>query len=91
MERRSNDELILYKLDELKEDISNTREEVKIDIGTMQKKFDSHVESTNHVIHGNGSEGLKTKVEVLRTRMTIMASTLGVALAAIINDYFNRG
>lgn len=80
MERRSNDELILYKLDEL---------HTKIDSNTA--KLDEHIEKTEHTIHGNGNMGLKTKVEVLRTRMTIMASTLGVALAAVITDYFNRG
>jgi putative ribosome biogenesis GTPase RsgA len=78
--QRANDQLILYKLDQLA--VNNQK---------LHDKIDEHVSKTNSVIHGNGVPGLKTTVEVLKTRMVLLWGTMGVALSAIINDYFNRG
>lgn len=74
---RKNDGLILYKLDELKSNI-----------GDMQTKMDAHIKKTDYMIHGNGSPGLKTSIEVIKTRMTVMWGGLSIALVAIVNDYF---
>jgi hypothetical protein len=80
MDRRNNDELILYKLDEL-----------KVNIGTVQSRLDEHIESTSHVIHGNGTPGLKSTVTELKTKMTLIWVGMSAGFVAIINDYFNRG
>ena len=61
MEQRKTDELILYKLDELKGDI-----------GTVRDKLEDHIKKTDDVIHGNGKQGIKTSVEIIKTRMIIM-------------------
>lgn len=79
-ERRENDDLIIYKLDQMS---------VKLD-GHIAKTAEMH-EKTDHLIHGNGSPGLKTSVEVLKTRVMIMWGFMATALGLILNDYMNRG
>lgn len=79
-ERRTNDDLILYKLDQMS---------VKLD-NHIVKTEEMH-EKTSYLIHGNGSPGLKTAVEILKTRMVIMWGFMTTVLTLVINDYMNRG
>jgi len=69
MDRRENDELIIYKLDNLAE------------------KLDNHIKSTNHAIHGNGNIGIKTQVEVLKTRVALVSIILLGAWSAIVGAF----
>ena len=70
---RKNDDLIIYKLDQL------------------QIRLDGHVEEMQHAIHGNGNPGLKTAVEVLKTRVVVLWGFMTTVLGLVINDYMNRG
>jgi len=74
---RKNDALILYKLDQLA--VSDQR---------LHEKIDSHIKATNNAIHGNGTPGLKTHIEVLKTRMHLVGILLLGAYTAIITSYF---
>ncbi len=74
---RNNDELILYKLDEM----SN-----KID--AQSKKMDEYTTKTDYLLFGNGTPGLKTIVEVLKTRVTIISLFLFGAWSALLTSFF---
>lgn len=78
-DQRKNDDLIIYKLDEL-----------KTDIGTVHQRLESHIEKTEHTIHGNGSKGLKTTVAEISTKLRIMSGAVAAVALAIFNDYFFR-
>jgi len=77
-ESHRNDEIILYKLDEMSH---------KIDAQT--KKIDEYVSKTDYIIFGNGTPGLKTMVEVLKTRVTIISLFVLGAWSAIVGSFFN--
>jgi hypothetical protein len=90
METRKNDELILYKLDAMKEDLVDIKTDLTKRIDDQTETLHNHIESTSHVIHGNGNPGLKTTVEVLRTRVMIIWGFLATYAALIFNDYWQK-
>jgi len=73
---RNNDELILYKLDEMSS---------KID--AHSKKLDEYIHKTDYLLFGNGTPGLKTIVEVLKTRVTIISLFVLGAWSAIVSSF----
>lgn len=78
-DQRKNDDLIIYKLDE-----------IKTDVGNLQEQLYSHIEKTEHTIHGNGNPGLKTTVAEIGTKLKIMSGAVAAVALAIFNDYFFR-
>tara|TARA_S200002703_G_scaffold155626_1_gene159991 strand:+ start:1869 stop:2114 length:246 start_codon:yes stop_codon:yes gene_type:complete len=78
-EERKNDDLIIYKLDE-----------IKTDVGDLREQLHSHIEKTEHTIHGNGNPGLKTTVAEISAKLKIMSGVVAAFALAIFNDYFFR-
>jgi hypothetical protein len=87
-ERRSNDELILFKLQNLDEKF-----DAKFD--AMDRKFVAHLlddkeqhVKLDHAIHGNGAIGMKAMIEVIKSRVAILSLFLVGAWSAIISSFF---
>lgn len=57
----------------------------------IKQELKDHREEMQHAIHGNGNPGLKTKVEVLATRVMVLWGAMVGAVGFIVNDYINRG
>ena len=77
---RKNDELILYRLDEIKASVDRTG-----------KKLDDHISEYKHTVHGNGNDGLKTSFGKMKTQIGAMWTIVCAAVLAIVNDYVRRG
>jgi len=56
-------------------------------LDSMSERLDAHIQKTEYVLHGNGKPGLKTTVEVMRSRMMLMWGFMSVTLVAVITDY----
>jgi DNA-binding phage protein len=60
-------------------------------LAELKQELKDHREEMQHAIHGNGNPGLKTKVEVLATRVMVLWGAMVAAIGFIFNDYINRG
>jgi len=60
----------------LEKDISRQLEEIKTDLVICK-----------HAIHGNGSPGLKSSIEGLKTQVKMIVTGLVITMGAVINDY----
>ncbi len=86
-DRRDTDTLILLKLHNLDEKF-----DAKFD--ALSQKFTDHLIEdkelhlrTDHLIHGNGSVGMKATLEVVKSRVTLINAILFGAWGAIIGAY----
>ena len=82
-ERRVNMDIVINKLDNLSD---------KFD--TFENRFLEHLHSNkeelekiNHHIHGNGSMGMKSNLEVVKSRVALISFVLAGAWTAIVGAY----
>ena len=92
IEIRNKVDKITEDINELKLQVGRIASHVESEQGTLERAFKrihNDLETLDHSVHGNGSDGMKTEVAILKDRMTRLtkliwwvATVLGTAIAA---------
>ncbi len=88
-ERRVTDSVILNKLNDIHTDqqvMKNDLEYIKEHAEEREKR----IEKVEHAVHGNGSQGLKTKVATIHVRVMALCALVGVMGVAVARDLFSH-